>query len=222
MSQAQGVASNRKIIYAGERARAIYNVLSFMVNRLPRTDISILQMLVPEVFHIGYGVSQLGPGTVKIVDAEKTDVLVNLIDETLHAETLLDVASVRRLIEKLIKVFYNYLFVLNAYYGRSDWANDLWDVLSELVSSGVDEDFATVLWDLAVVDPEVVSKLARFLPSTYTVVKLPSEVLNELKKHAVSTSRNVYVFGKIYSEVGKFDVAVSYYPFTQSMTVRLV
>ncbi|MEM0458934.1 MAG: hypothetical protein QXZ31_03625 [Thermofilaceae archaeon] len=196
MSAARATKLREVVLYTGERARAVLRALDAFASFVPEPDRTVLRALVPGVrrfYQSSYYVTGYSMA-VDVVDKGGGLTSVKLWfdseSKTLYAKTKLPVDEARRVIEDLIRVFYNYLFVLNAYYGRASWVNDdrALDLRKTLMwLHDVGEDIAVALPDLAVLDDRVVRDLVRILPNLRVEVELPPGVVSvsELWKHVL-------------------------------------
>ncbi|MEM4873536.1 MAG: hypothetical protein QXY35_08770, partial [Thermofilaceae archaeon] len=120
MSAVRVAKSGGTMLYTGERARAVFRVLDALVSFVPELDREVLRALVPGVRGLSQSPYYITGYSMVVDVADESGGLtsVKLVfdkeSNALYAKTKLPVDKARRVIEELIKVFYNYLFVLNA------------------------------------------------------------------------------------------------------------
>ncbi|MEM1759726.1 MAG: hypothetical protein QXU26_03325 [Thermofilaceae archaeon] len=228
MSAVRVAKSGGTMLYTGERARAVFRVLDALVSFVPELDREVLRVLVPGVRRLRSSYATDYSVVVDVADESGGLTSVKLVfdkeSNALYAKTKLPVDKARRVIEELIKVFYNYLFVLNAYYGRASWVNeDRAQALRKILTwlHGVRGDVALALPDLAVLDEKVVKDLLHILPNLRVEVKLPPGAVDksELWKHTFEPFLFLH-FDK--QRIGPYVVAVDYNPNAYSLSVQLM
>ncbi|MEM0458939.1 MAG: hypothetical protein QXZ31_03650 [Thermofilaceae archaeon] len=207
MSVAQRVKPRTKVLFTGDLARAIYNALSLMARFAPSDDRIHLLLFVPGVFNIGYNY-----GNILINEYTKDQAILWYDSESkrLLAITALPVSTLRWMIGWLLHVFYNYLVVLGAHYGRAEWATYADNILHRATDGGVIEDFATVLRDLAFLDENLVKTITYVLSNTRVRVKLPPGVVDEKELWRLAGENRFYRCN--VGRVGDYDVTAYYNP----------
>ncbi|MEM4570496.1 MAG: hypothetical protein QXE66_04225 [Desulfurococcaceae archaeon] len=214
MSVAQRVRPRTKVLFTGDLARAIYNALSLMARFTPPIDRIHLLLLVPGVFSIWYDYGNI---FINGYTSDEAIVWYDSKSKRLLAITALPVSTLRWMIGWLLHVFYNYLVVLGAHYGRAEWATYADNILHLTTVDGVNEDFATVLRDLAFLDEYLVKTITYVLSNTHVRVKLPPGVVDkkELRKLAGENRFYVYKVGR----VGDYDVTAYYNPYYYRLSI---
>ncbi|MEM4873539.1 MAG: hypothetical protein QXY35_08785 [Thermofilaceae archaeon] len=207
MAVAQRVESGTKVLFTGDLARAIYNVLSFMATATPFNDRRHLLLLVPGVSSVLY---EFGNILINDYTPDEAILWYDRESKRLLAITALPVSTLRWMIGWLLHVFYNYLVVLGAHYGRAEWATYAGNILHRATVDGVNEDFATVLRDLAFLDEYLVKTITYVLSNTHVRVKLPPGVVDKKELWRLAGENRLYPCN--VGRVGDYDVTAYYNP----------
>ncbi|MEM0458935.1 MAG: hypothetical protein QXZ31_03630 [Thermofilaceae archaeon] len=184
MSAVSQDAKQREVeLYVGKKADAFSSViwLLMLLDGRDPTGLAILLSLVNGVKRVS--VEHVSVYRVMNVIGEdgssKALVLDDLHSDRITALTALPEDELRRLLGDIVKALYNYLFVLKAYFDRAEWAYSRKSVLQALADSRVEERIMSAFPELAVLDPDLVSKLVYVFSNLHIKVKLPPGVVDE-------------------------------------------
>ncbi|MEM1696014.1 MAG: hypothetical protein QXU26_03320 [Thermofilaceae archaeon] len=181
--ESQGAKEREVVLYVGEKAEAFSSVISLlhMLKQEFPTDRNVLLSLVNGVKHVGVEYASVYK-IMKVVGEDgssKALVRYDPLSNRVTALTALAEDELRRLLGDIVKALYNYLFVLNAYYGRADWANDRRNVLRAVAYSSDEERLVTAFPELSVLDSDLVSKIVYVFSNLHITVKLPPGAVDE-------------------------------------------
>ncbi|MEM0458938.1 MAG: hypothetical protein QXZ31_03645 [Thermofilaceae archaeon] len=225
----QSAQRMRGVLCTGDEAEVFYSMLYFVAKILPLSEVMLLTSLVPGAREIL--VDPFKPNVVRLFDADNKREIVVLYDwmrRLLVVEPEDAVDRAREVVERLIRVLYNYLLVLTAYYGRAEWANMRGGVLvvatdeyvaPVLLVRGLMRAIETLFPHLAVPDPDTVRELLYVLSNELVKVELPPGAVNEeeLKENALNIETV-----RVGVKNGSHDAFVSYSPKRYSLYVGLL
>ncbi|MEM1696366.1 MAG: hypothetical protein QXI45_02025 [Thermofilaceae archaeon] len=197
-------------VSTGERARALFNVLSFLA-RLPEVDRNVLLSTVPGALRAWY----YDRAVWIITESDIISVRFSKKRVALVADAELPLSRVQEMLENLAKSLYNYLHALRAH-SNSNWVNERRRILEE--TKEIEENYATVLQDLAVLDENLVNDFAYVLSNLETVVELPPGAVSEEEIRRYSRILQPVV---AFKAIGNYDAEIFYIPLFYGLVVKL-